>query len=87
MLQEAHRALRAAIRLRALIRIVFSILCLAAIAVYYYARRGQQFGNFGFGMIYTPLLVAMIGGLSVRALLANVRPFLTGATVGPVDPP
>ena len=86
MLAEAHQARSSAIRGRALIRLVFSILGLALTAYFFYVRYGQHVIFLGTGAIYATVLAAGIGGLSVRTLLTNVRPFLTGTTVGPVDP-
>ena len=85
LLADAFRARTSAIRGRALMRLVLSILGILLVGAFIYVRFLSGAIFYGSGAIISAALALAIGGVSIVTFVRSVAHLLTGETHGSVD--
>ena len=86
LLAEANHARSKRIRENALIRLVLSVIGMAAVGVFFATRFGFGVVVYGGGStVIATVLVAGLGWLSLTTFVRSIKRLLTGETIGPAD--
>ena len=86
LLAEANRARSKRIRENAFIRLILSVVGIAAVGVFFATRFGFGVIVYGGGStVIATAFVAGLGWLSITTFIRSIKQLLTGETLGPAD--